>query len=139
MAKVFRPSTREASILSKIESSKEHARRQAINSVRDHIDTLSNAVTSKLVENKFVETTNKNGFEEQIHKSLDKLIYADDFDIDYQIAPYRNLVPNPHVVSLYLTSYVIETMINHKDVVDIFGADDEIYHCIHRQVQKHLT
>ena len=66
MAKVFRPSTREASILSKIESSKEYARRQAINGVRDVIDPLSNALAMKLVEKNLVETTNKNRLEEQI-------------------------------------------------------------------------
>ena len=38
MAKVFRPSNREASILSKIESSKEHARRRTINNTRDNIN-----------------------------------------------------------------------------------------------------
>jgi len=63
MAKVFRPSTRESSILSKIESSKERARRMSINSIRDHIDPLSNQVAMKLIENKLVETTNKNGLE----------------------------------------------------------------------------
>ncbi len=35
MGKVFRPSTRESSILSKIESTKEHKRRLAISSIRD--------------------------------------------------------------------------------------------------------
>jgi len=66
MAKIFRPSTREESIISKIESSKEHARRMAISGVRDCIDPLSNAIAMKLVENSLVETTNKNSLEEQI-------------------------------------------------------------------------
>ncbi|GBC61701.1 hypothetical protein DENIS_2663 [Desulfonema ishimotonii] len=139
MAKVFRPSTRESSILSRIESSKEHARRKSINSIRDHIDTLSNAVAMKLVENKLVETTNKNGVEDQFYKCLETLLYAEDFDIDYMTAPFRQLVPNPHVVSLYLTAFVIEKLINHKDTVDIYGSDDEIYHCINQQVTKILV
>ncbi len=138
MAKVFRPSTREASILARIESSKEHARRQAISSIPEHVDAMSNAVASKLVENKLVETTNKNKLEEQIYKALEKLTYADDFDVDYQVAPIRNLVPHPHVVSLYLTSFVIEKLIHHKDVVDIYGSDEDIYGCIHKQVSKFL-
>lgn len=138
MAKVFRPSTREASILSKIESSKEYARRMALSGIKDCIETLSNGIASKLVENKLVETTNKNGLEEQILKCLDKLSHMDDFDIDYQVAPFRNLIPNPHVVSLYVTAFVIEKLINHKDTVDIYGSDEEIYFCINRQVSKHL-
>ena len=138
MSKVFRPSSRESVILSKIESSKEHARRMAINSVRDCIDPLSNAIASKLVENHLVETINKNGLEEQIKKCLGKLSYAEDFDIDYQVSPIRQLVPQPHVVSLYVTAFVIEQLINHKDVVDIFGSDEDLYLCINQQVKKFL-
>jgi hypothetical protein len=138
MAKVFRPSSREANILSKIESSKEHARRMALKGINDCIDPLSNAIATKLVEKKLVETTNKNSLEEQIHNSLEKLSRADDFDIDYQIAPLRNLVHQPHIVSIFLTAFVIEKLINHKDVVDIFGSDEEIYLCIHQQVRKYL-
>lgn len=138
MAKVFRPSTRESSILSKIESSKEHARRRALKAVRDCIDPLSNAIAMKLIENNLVETTNKNSLEEQINKCLDKLSHAEDFDIDYQTAPFRGIVPQPHVVSLYVTAFVIEKLINHKDIIDIFGSDEDIYFCINQQVKKFL-
>ncbi|CAB5080030.1 hypothetical protein D3OALGA1CA_105 [Olavius algarvensis associated proteobacterium Delta 3] len=138
MAKVFRPSTRESSILSKIESTREYARRMAINSIKDCIDGLSNAIATKLVETELVETTNKNGLEEQIVKCLDTLGHAEDFDVDYQIAPYRNLVTQPHVVSLYVTSFVIEKLINHRDIVDIYGSDEDIYVCINQQGRKFL-
>jgi hypothetical protein len=138
MAKVFRPSSRESNILSKIESSKEYERRKALSSVRDFSDQLSNAVASKLVENSLVETTSKNSLQEQILMALEKLTRLDDFDIDYQVAPIRNLVPQPHVVSLYLTAFVIEKLINHKDVIDVFGSDEEIYFTIHKQVKKIL-
>ena len=138
MAKVFRPSSREARILSRIESSKEYARRKAIGSIRDCIEPLSNAIAMKLVENNLVETTNKNVLEEQILNCLEKLSHADEFDIDFQNAPFRHIVPQPNVVSLYVTSFVIETLINHKVVVDIFGSDEEIYLCINQQVAKFL-
>ena len=138
MGKIFRPSTREASILSKIESSKEHARRVAVAAIQDHLDPLANAIAMKLVETSLVETTNKNALQEQIQKCLEKLGRADDFDVDYQIAPLRNLVPQPHIVSLYVTAFVIEKLILHKDVVDIYGSDEDIYFAIHQQVKKFL-
>ena len=138
MSKVFRPSSREASILSRIESSKEYARRKAIAAARDSYEPLSNALATKLVESKLVETTNKNGLEEQLRKCLEKLSQADDFDIDFQISPFRNLVHQPHVVSLYVTAFVLEKVINHKDTVDIYGSDEDIYRCIHGQVRKFL-
>ncbi len=136
MAKVFRPSSRESSILSKIESSKEHARKSALYKVRENLETLGNTIAMKLVENQLVETTSKNALEEQITKCLETLCHADDFDVDYQIAPFRNLVKHPHVVSLYVTAFVIEKLINHKSIVDIFGSDTDIYTCIHQQVAK---
>jgi hypothetical protein len=138
MAKVFRTSTREASILSKIESQKEYSRKRTINAIKDCIDPLANAIAMKLVETNLVETTNKNTLEEQIKKCLEKLGRADDFEIDYQVAPIRNLVPQPNVVSLFLTAFVIEKLIKHKDVVDIFGSDEDIYLSIHQQIKKFL-
>ncbi len=138
MGKVFRPSTRESSILSKIESTKEHARRLAISAVRERTEPLAIAIANKLVDSNLVETTNKNSLEGQIKKCLEKLCRSDEFDIDYQIAPIRNLVPQPHVVSLYVTAFVIEKLILHKDVVDIFGSDEDIYLSIHQQVKKIL-
>jgi len=136
MGKVFRPSNRESKILSRIESSKEHARRQAISQIRDCIDPLSNAVAMKLVESGLVETTNKGSLEKEINESLHKLSRADEFDVDFQIAPFRNLVPQPNVVSLFLLAFVVEKLIHHRDVVDIFGQDIDIYHCIHEQVTR---
>jgi hypothetical protein len=138
MGKIFRPSSREARILSKIESSKEYARRKAIEGIKDCIEPLSNAIAMKLVESNLVETTNKNVLEEQILQCLEKLSRADEFEIDYQNAPFRHIVTQPHVISLYITAFVIETLINHKVVVDIFGSDEEIYFCINRQVVKFL-
>ncbi len=102
------------------------------------MEPLSNALAMKLVESNLVETTNKNVLEEEIIKCLDALILAEDFDIEYKTAPFRRIVPQPHIVSLYVTSFVIETLINHKVVVDIFGSDEEIYRCINQQVTKFL-
>jgi hypothetical protein len=109
-----------------------------LNALRDFIEPLSNAIAMKLVENNLVETTSKNAIEEQIANCLETLSRSDEFDIDYQVAPFRNLVPQPHIVSIYVTAYVIEKLINHKAIVDIFGSDEEIYSCINQQVKKIL-
>jgi len=73
MGKIFRPSSREAKILSRIESSKEYARRKGIESARDHVEPLSNAIAMKLIESHLVETTNKNVLEEEIAKCIKNL------------------------------------------------------------------
>lgn len=140
MSKRFRPNNvGESKIISKIASSKEYERKKAIQAVADKPEDLSNHIAMKLVESELVETTNKNSLEEQIAYCLEKLIHADDFEVDYQVAPFRTLVPNPNIVSLYVTAFVIEKLINHKDTVDIYGSDEEIYNCIHRQVNQFLA
>ncbi len=139
MAKTFRMGNRESKLLSKIESSKERERIQAINSVRDNIEFFSNKVSMKLVETGLIETVSKNSIQEQITKCLEILTRAEDFDIDFQIAPFRTLVQNPNVVSLYLTAFIVEKLINHKDVIDIFGSDDDIYYCIQKETSKLIS
>ena len=139
MGKTFNVGHREAKLLSKIESSKEREKGRAIHAVRENIDMFSNKVSMALVENGIVETVSKNTIQAQIAKCLDTLCKAEDFDIDFQIAPFRTLVQNPNVVSLYLTAFILEKLINHKDVIDIFGSDDDIYHCIQQETEKLLA
>jgi len=139
MGKTFNLGQREAKLLSKIESSKERERSRSIHAVRDNIDMFSNKVSMSLVENGIVETLSKNAIQEQIAKCLNTLCKAEDFDIDFQIAPFRTLVQHPNVVSIYLTAFILEKLINHKDVIDIFGSDDDIYHCLQKETEKLLA
>ncbi len=138
MGKVFRVGGRESRLLSKIESSKEFERRMAISKARDKAERLANAIASKLIEHELVETSSQNSLEDQIYKCLEELGRAEDFDVDYSIAPFRNITTAPNVVSLYVTAFVIEKVINHHDTVDIYGSDEEIYACIDRQVTRHI-
>lgn len=139
MAKVFRPKTREARILSQIESSRERERHHSIVKIKECGGPLSNSIAMKLIENNLVETVSKTSLEEQLSRCLESLTTAEDFDVDYKVAPFRNISNNPNIVSLYLTAFVIETLLNHKDIVDIYGSDEEIYSCINNQVQKFIS
>ncbi len=136
MARSFRPSDRESKLLSRIESSQERARQFAIGQIKRVVEPLSGAITMKLIEEKLLVTTSKEQIEEQIASSLQKLTRAEDFDIDYQTSPYRKIVPRPNTISLYLTAFVVEQLINHRSIDDIYGSDKEIYTCINRQVAK---
>ncbi len=139
MSKRHRPANRgEARLLSRIESSRDFERRLAMNAVQNNIDEMSNAIASKLIENNIVETNNKGGLEEQIKFCLESLLKADDFQVDYQIAPVRSLVTNPNIVSLYVTAFIIEKLLDHKDIIDIYGTDEDIYFTVNRQVTRFI-
>ena len=135
MAKIFYTGNREAKLLSKIESSKERERFKTISTIRDNIDLFSNKVSMKLIESGLIETVSKSSIENQIVRCLDTLCKAEDFDIDYMVAPFRTLISNPNIASLYLTAFIVEKLLNHKDVIDVYGSDEDIYFCI----QKELT
>ncbi|MCF8089575.1 MAG: hypothetical protein K9K63_06000 [Desulfotignum sp.] len=134
MAKIFYSGNREAKLLSKIESSKERERIKTLNSIRDNIEYFANKVAMKLIESGLIETVSKSAIENQIIRCLDTLIKSEDFDIDYTVAPFRTLVANPNIASLYLTAFVVEKLIDHKDVIDVYGSDEDIYYCIHNQL-----
>ncbi len=134
MAKMFYTGNRESKLLSKIESSKERERIKTIGTIRDNIEVFSNKVSMKLIESGLIETVSKSSIENQIIRSLDTLCRAEDFDIDYAVAPFRTLVSNPNIASLYLTAFVVETLIDHKDVIDVYGSDEDIYFCIQKEL-----
>jgi len=134
MAKLFYTGNREAKLLSKIESSKERERIRTISTIRDNIDSFSNKVSMKLIESKLVETVSKSSIQNQIARCLDALCKAEDFDIDYMVAPFRTLISNPNIASLYLTAFIVEKLINHKDVIDVYGSDEDIYFCIQKEL-----
>jgi len=138
MAKIFYTGNREAKLLSKIESSKERERIRTISTIRDNIDAFSNKVSMKLIETGLIETVSKSSIENQIARCLDTLCKAEDFDIDYMVAPFRTLISSPNIASLYLTAFVVEKLINHKDVIDVYGSDDDIYYCIQKELSTLL-
>ncbi|MBT4875150.1 MAG: hypothetical protein HOK24_21390 [Desulfobacula sp.] len=139
MAKLFYTGNREAKLLSKIESSKERERIRTISTIRDNIDSFSNKLSMKLIESHLVETVSKSSIENQIARCLDTLCKAEDFDIDYMVAPFRTLISNPNIASLYLTAFIVEKLINHKDVIDVYGSDEDIYFCIQKELGAMLT
>lgn len=139
MAKLFYTGNREAKLLSKIESSKERERIRTISTIRDNIDAFSNKVSMKLIESGLVETVSKSSIENQIARCLDTLCKSEDFDIDYMVAPFRTLISSPNIASLYLTAFVVEKLINHKDVIDVYGSDEDIYYCIQKELSALLS
>jgi phosphopantetheine adenylyltransferase len=104
--------------------------------LREHLDTLSNRIAIRLIEQRLVETTSKDELENQLNICLRALLNAEDFDIQYTVANVRHVVPRPHFVSLYLTAFIVEKLIEHKTIVDIFGTDDEIYRCVNNEVYR---
>ncbi len=136
MARDYRPNVRESSVISRLDSAKEAARAKAINKLYEVGEDLANRVAMKLIEEKLIETKNKKELERQLAGCIKILITSEDFDVQYQIAPLRSLVRRPNFISLYITAFIIEKLINHRTIVDIYGTDEEIYQCVDSQVSR---
>jgi hypothetical protein len=138
MARDYRPNVRESSVISRLDSAKEAARAEAINRLYEVGEDLANRIAMKLIEKELIETKNKKELERQLAGCIKILITSEDFDVQYQIAPLRTLVKRPNFVSLYITAFIIEKLINHRTIVDIYGTDEEIYECVHSQVNRFI-
>ncbi len=136
MSREYRPNARESAVISRLDHEKESQRYNAMNLLRQHLDSLSDRIATKLIEERLVETTSKDDLESQLHFAMETLLTAEEFEIQFHIANVRSLVPRPHFVSLYVTAFIIEKLINHRCIVEIYGTDEDIYHCVNRQVSK---
>lgn len=136
MAREYRPNVRESAVISRLDHAKESQRFNALSLLRQNIEELSGRIAMKLIEERLIETTSKDELERQIHFALETLLSADEFDVQYQTANLRTLVPRPNFISIYVTAYIIEKLIDHKSIVEIYGTDEDIYGCVNKQVVR---
>lgn len=136
MAREHRPNVRESAVISRLDHAKETERLNALYLLREHLEILSNRIAIRLIEKRLVETTNKDELENQLAICLRTLLTAEEFDIQYFVANVRSVVPRPHFVSLYLTAFIVEKLIEHRTIVDVFGTDEEIYRCVNNEVYR---
>jgi hypothetical protein len=109
-----------------------------MNQLRHNIDELADRISMKLIEERLIETTSKGDLQDQIQFALQKILDSEEFEIQYQVANLRTLVPRPNFISLFVTAYVVEKLIDHKCIVDIFGTDEEIYASVNKQVSRFI-
>lgn len=139
VAKKYFSNTREERLLSGLDSSKDHLRDRQIQQVRANLEDISNKLAQKLIDDQLVVTSSKNELIRQFSLCLNQLIRGEDFDVDYRIAPLRTLVSHPNFISLFVTSYVVETLINHSSIEDIYGTDKDIYEAVDSVVKRYTT
>jgi len=103
---------------------------------RFKMDEISNKLTQALITNKILETKNPNAISKALADGLKKAPRSSDFEFQYFVSPIRDLVPKPDPISLYMTQYVLEILIDHPDVEEIYGTDDKIYETINNILNK---
>ncbi|KAF0189187.1 MAG: hypothetical protein FD168_1034 [Desulfobulbaceae bacterium] len=110
-----------------IDRKREQERRFMLQKARENADELAAKLVQRLIDKGIVETTSVQSLHDTFEEQLKKLSNLEEFDIQLKVAPLRTLVPDPNIISLYLTQFIIEDLINHSAIQDIYGEDLDIY------------
>ncbi len=110
-----------------IDRKREKERQYMLHEASKKAEELSLKLVQKLIDKHIIETTSDSAIRELFTKLLRKIADMEEFDINFKIAPIRNITADANFISLYLTQYITEDLIDHPKIQDIFGDDEEIY------------
>ncbi|PID76738.1 MAG: hypothetical protein CSB24_05095 [Deltaproteobacteria bacterium] len=128
MAKVhISPNRATDKTIKKIDRKREQERRKMFHHAREHAAPLATKLVQRLVERKIIEITSITSITEEMESQLRLMAELEEFDFQMKVAPIRTIVQDPNLVSLYLTQYLIEDLISHPNMDDVFGEDLDIY------------
>jgi hypothetical protein len=113
-----------------IDRKREQERRKMFVFARDHADLLATKLVQRLMDKKIIETTSVEDIHTAFEKQLRSLHLLEEFDLQLKLAPVRTLVQDPNIVTLYLTQFIIEDLVNHGSIQDVFGEDIDIYRAV---------
>lgn len=113
-----------------IDRKRENERRKMFHLAREHMDVFAKKLVQRLIDREIIETKSAESIQEVFKKQLQQMGQIDEFDLQVKLAPIRTLVQDPNIVTLYLTQFVIEDLIDHPAIQDIFGEDLDIYRAI---------
>lgn len=97
---------------------------------RDHAEVLATKLCQRLIDRSIIETTSVESIRTALATQLKSLHLQEEFDMQLKLAPVRTLVQDPNIVSLYLTQYIVEDLIDNPSIQDVFGEDIDIYRAV---------
>jgi len=130
MAKVFDNNRSTNNTINAIDRKREQERKYMLSLLFKNAEELATKLVQKLLDNHIIETTSDRAMRELFVDLFRSLADIEEFDLQFKIAPIRNITNDPNHISLYLTQYIIEDLINHPKVDDVFGSDLEIYQTV---------
>jgi hypothetical protein len=136
MARHINPSNSTNKTIDAIDRKRERERQFMLKKSREMAPELAVSLVQRLLDLHIIETDSAHAIQEVMAKQLQQLSDMEEFDMQFKIAPIRNLTPDPNVISLYLTQFIIEDLINHSHIQDVFGDDLEIYRAVDSVLSK---
>lgn len=130
MARHINPGSSTNKTIDAIDRKRERERQFMLKKSRELARELAVALVQRLLDQHIIETNSVQAIQDVLEKQLSRLGDMEEFEMQYKVAPVRNLTPDPNVISLYLTQYIIEDLIEHDNIQDVFGDDLEIYRAV---------
>ncbi len=113
-----------------IDRKRERERRYMLKKAYEMADELAMHLVQRLLDKKIIETDSLDDVRRSVSNELQKLQDLEDFELQYKTSPLRQLTANPNFVSLYITQYIIEDLIDHPKIDDVYGDDTDIYKAV---------
>lgn len=135
MARVFSSSATDKAIRA-LDRKRERERMYMLSQAYKNAEELATKLVQRLLDQGIIETTSAQALRELFADLLRKISTMEEFDLQFKIAPLRTIANDPNFISLYVTQYIIEDLLNHPKVLDVFGDDLEIYNTVESVLEK---
>lgn len=119
-----------------IDRKRERERRFLLVKARDNAAELATHIVQRLIDDHIIETNSDRAIRETMEKQLKRMIDLEEFEMQFKIAPIRSITQDPNIVSLYITQFIIEDLIEHPNIQDIFGEDLDVYKAVDSVLAK---
>ncbi len=136
MARHMNPGGSANRTIDAIDRKRERERNVMLRKARENSLELATALVQRLLDTHIIETNSDQAMREIIEKQLIKMGDMEEFDIQFKVAPIRNLTTDPNILSLFITQFIIEDLLEHPNILDIFGDDIDVYNAVDSILSK---
>jgi len=136
MARHISPNNATNKTINAIDRKREQERRFLLSKARDNAPELAMSLVQRLIDEHIIETNSDRAIRESIENQLRQMGDMDEFDMQFKVAPIRSVSQDPNIISLYMTQYIIEDLIDHPKIQDVFGDDQDVYKAVDSVLSK---
>ncbi|CAK8724583.1 hypothetical protein H206_03254 [Candidatus Electrothrix aarhusensis] len=136
MARHINPSRSTNKAIDALDRKRERERRFILNKARDNAEDMAIILVQRLVDEHIIETNDIHAIQQGVERQLREPADMEEFEIRLKVADIRTLVPDPNILTLYLTSYIIDDLIKHPKIQDVFGDDLDVYKAVDTVLSK---
>jgi hypothetical protein len=130
MARHINPNNATNKTINAIDRKREQERHFMLMKARDHAEELASSLVQRLLDKHIIETNSVRAIQETVEKELKNLSDMEEFDMQFKVAPIRSICQDPNIISLYMTQFVIEDLVEHPNIQDVYGDDNDVYNAV---------